>query len=336
MASQPAKNGSGTSLPANTRVVNPVQAGAPGVSLEETVESSIEKMVKDYGPPVAMAVLVIILGLSAWAYVVSRGQITASNQWDSINIGVHSSSVATLQATADSSPGTLIGAVATQNAGMVELNGALAKMVRDKDKAKQEIEAAAKRFEQVLASPQSSEMLKQQATFSLAFAKESLGDFAGALALYKELADTKDHPFERMAKDGVQRCEDPTMKAFYTAFSEWKPTDGGTAPGDTLEGILNSGGSGALPPINLDPGQKLDLDSLPPVPPLDNSQSQEGESAGETSGGDQSATGETSGDVGTSGSDEGATESASESASGAEAAGGTSSEQTGEEQAGGN
>ena len=56
----------------------------------------------------------------------------------------------------------------------------------------------------------------------------------------------------------------------------------------------------------------------------------------ETSSGDQSATGETSGDVGTSGSDEGATESASESASGAEAAGGTSSEQTGEEQAGGN
>jgi predicted negative regulator of RcsB-dependent stress response len=246
-----------------TRVKNPIQPGAPGTSLEETVESSVEKWVKEYGPPAAIAVLLVILVAAGWAFYVGRQQETASGHWDSINIGVHSKSVPTLQATAESARNSLVGVVATQHAGMVELNTALGKMLRDPQKAKEEIKAAMERFRQVLDSDRANEMLQRQAKYNLAYSHEALGEFKAALPLYKELAELKDNPFERLAKDGVQRCLDPRMEEFYTTYAAWKPSDGGTAPGDSLDAILNRGNL----PMTLDPNQQLNLDDPPPIVP---------------------------------------------------------------------
>jgi len=248
------------------RVKNPTPPGVPGASLEETVESSVEKLVKEYGPPAAIAVLLVILVAAGWAFYVGRQQETASGHWDSINIGVHSNSVPTLQATAESARNSLVGVVATQNAGMVELNTALGKMLRDPDKAKTEIKSAIERFRQVLDSNRGNEMLRRQALYNLAYAHEALGEFDLARPHYKELAEIRDNPFERLAKDGLQRCLDPRMKEFYATYATWKPSDGGTAPGDALESILKLGDQ----PITLDPNQQLNLEDAPPtVPPLE-------------------------------------------------------------------
>jgi hypothetical protein len=218
--------------PVAARVTNTVQPGAPGVSLEETVESNVERIVKEFGPPVVTAMLVVILAAAGWAFYVSRQESIVSNQWDQLDVGIGSKNVANLQGTADAARGSLVGAVATNVAGITELNAALEKLVRDPEKAKQEIRASIDRFKQVVDYEYAPEIVQQQAKYALAFAHEALGEFEQALPLYQELAALKDTPTERFAKDGVQRCQDPTIRAFHERLATWKPSNTGTAPPD--------------------------------------------------------------------------------------------------------
>lgn len=244
------------------RVPNSVQAGAPGVSLEETVESSVEKAVKEYGPPVITAVLVVIVAMAGSAFYFGRREATISNQWDSINVGVRSSSVSTLQGTADSARGTFVGAVATQAAGMTELNAALEKMVRDGDKARTEIKSAMERFKQVVDYPYANDLLRQQAKYALAFSHEALGEFDAALKYYQELAAVESSPLVRLSKDGVLRCQDLGIRAFQEKFATWKPSESGPAPDlQNLQNLLNQDGQ-----LNLDALKNLNIDQ-PPAPP---------------------------------------------------------------------
>ncbi len=251
---KPKTNSPDPTHPAPARVVNTIQPGAPGVSLEETVESNVEKIVKEYGPPVVTAILVVVLAAAGWAFYVSRQESLVSNQWDSLNVAAGAQNATNLQGTADSARGTLVGAVATNLAGMAELNAALDKMVRDPVKAKEEIKASIDRFKQVVDYPHATDLVKQQAKYALAFAHEALGDFDSALPLYEELAALENHPIERFAKDGMQRCQDPAVRAFQEKFATWKPSDSGTAPNFDLSNP------------SLDLNQMLNLDSLPPVP----------------------------------------------------------------------
>jgi len=241
-----------------------VQPGAPGVSLEETVESGVEKAIKEYGPPVVTAVLVVIVAMAAAAFYFSRREATVSNQWDSINVGLRSSSVSTLQGTADSARGTFVGAVATQAAGMTELNAALEKMVRDGDKARTEVKSAMERFKQVVDYPYANDLLRQQAKYALAFSHETLGEFDAALKLYQELAGIEGSPLVRLSKDGVLRCQDENIRSFQEKFVAWKPSDSGPAPDlQNLQNLLNQGGQ-----LNLDALKNLNIDAPPGLPGL--------------------------------------------------------------------
>jgi hypothetical protein len=237
------------------RSLNTIQAGAPGASLEETVESNVEKIVKEYGPPIVTAILVVVLGAAGWAFYVSRQESIVSNQWDQLNVGATARNAANLQGIADSARGTFVGAVATNLAGMAELNAALEKMVRDPEKAKGEVKSSMDRFKQVVDYPHSSDLVKQQAKYALAVAHEALGEFTEAGKLYTELAALENTPIERFAKDGVQRCQDPAVQAFQEKFASWKPTNVGTAPSFDLSN----------PSLDL-MEQLRNLDNLPPVP----------------------------------------------------------------------
>lgn len=241
--------------PTPARVLNTIQAGAPGVSLEEAVESNVEKIVKEYGPPVVTAILVVVLAAAGWAFYVSRQESIVSNQWDQLNVGATARNAANLQGTADSARGTFVGAVATNLAGIAELNAALEKMVRDPEKAKQEVKSSMDRFKQVVDYQHSSDLVKQQAKYALAFAHEALGEFDAAKPLYKELAAIENSPIERFAKDGLQRCDDPAVRAFQDKFASWKPSSIGTAPSFDLSN----------PSLDL-MEQLRNLDNLPPVP----------------------------------------------------------------------
>lgn len=251
---QPSPARDSSDVPVAARVANSVQAGAPGVSLEQTVESNVEKIVKEYGPPVVTAVLVVILAAAGWAFYVSRQASVASNRWDELNVRAASKSVANLDGLAAEARGTLVGAVATNMAGITELNVALEKMVREPEKAKPEIKAAMDRFKQVVDSSDATDLVKQQAKYALAFAHESLGEFDQALPLYQELAALKNSPTERFAKDGVQRCSDPVIKTFQEKFALWKPPGSGIAPSDfsglNIEGLdLPGTDNSPLPPV---------------------------------------------------------------------------------------
>ena len=241
--------------PTAVRVANSVQPGAPGVSLEETIESNVEKMVKEYGPPVVTAILVVVLAASGWAFYVSRQESQVSNQWDGLNVGVGARNATSLQSTADSARGTFVGAVATNLSGIVDLNAALEKMVRDPEKAREEVRASMDRFKQVVDYPHSTDLIKQQAKYALAFAHEALGEFDAARPLYEELAAAKDSPLERFAKDGVGRCQDPAVRAFQEQFATWKPSSPGTAPNFDIN----------TPSLDLIE-QLKNLDKAPPVP----------------------------------------------------------------------
>lgn len=250
---QPSPARDSSNVPVATRVTNAVQPGAPGVSLEETVESNVEKIVKEYGPPVVTAVLVVILAAAGWAFFVSRQQSVSSNRWDQLNVSAAGKSVANLEGIAAEARGTLVGAVATNVAGITELNSALEKLVREPEKAKPEIKAAIDRFKQVVDYPDATDLVKQQAKYAMAFAHEALGEFDQALPLYKELAALKDSPTERFAKDGLQRCQDPIVKKFHERFATWKPPGSGIAPpgfnGLNIEGLnLPETGNSLLPP----------------------------------------------------------------------------------------
>jgi hypothetical protein len=244
------------------RVPTSVPPGAPGVSLEETVESGVEKAIKEYGPPVVTAVLVVIVAMAASAFYFSRREATVSNQWDSINVGLRSSSVSTLQGTADSARGTFVGAVATQAAGMTELNAALEKMVRDSAKAKEEIKSAMERFKQVVDYPYANDLLRQQAKYALAFSHEAVGEFDAALKLYQEVSETEGSPLIRLAKDGVLRCQDDNIRSFQEKFAAWKPSESGPAPDlQNLQNLLNQDGQ-----LNLDALKNLNIDAPPGLP----------------------------------------------------------------------
>ncbi len=248
--------------PDSVRVPTSVPPGAPGASLEETIESGVEKAIKEYGPPVVTAVLVVIVAMAASAFYFSRREATVSNQWDSINVGLRSSSVSTLQGTADSARGTFVGAVATQAAGMTELNAALEKMVRDSAKAQEEIKSAMERFKQVVDYPYANDLLRQQAKYALAFSHEALGEFDAALKLYQEVAEIEGSPLVRLAKDGALRCQDDNIRSFQEKFAAWKPSESGPAPDlQNLQNLLNQDGQ-----LNLDALKNLNIDAPPGLP----------------------------------------------------------------------
>ncbi len=248
--------------PGSARVPTSVPPGAPGTSLEDAVESGVEKAIKEYGPPVVTAVLVVVVAMAASAFYFSRREATVSNQWDSINVGLRSSSVSTLQGTADSARGTFVGAVATQAAGMTELNAALEKMVRDSAKAKEEIKSAMERFKQVVDYPYANDLLRQQAKYALAFSHEAVGEFDAALKLYQEVSEIEGSPLVRLAKDGALRCQDENIRSFQEKFAAWKPSESGPAPDlQNLQNLLNQDGQ-----LNLDALKNLNIDAPPGLP----------------------------------------------------------------------
>ncbi|MBL8891648.1 MAG: hypothetical protein JNL67_16835 [Planctomycetaceae bacterium] len=261
---QPSPARESSNVPVASRVTNTIQPGAPGVSLEETVESGVEKMVKEYGPPVVTAVLVVILAAAGWAFFVSRQESVSSNRWDQLNVSATAKNVANLEGIAAEARGSLVGAVATNVAGITELNSALEKMVREPEKAKTEIKAAIDRFKQVIDSPDATEMIKQQAKYAMAFAHESVGEFDEARGLYQELAAIKDSPTERFAKDGLQRCNDPIIKSFQEKFAAWKPPGSGIAPADfnglNIENLDLQGIGDSLAPPSLPDAQPTGTD----------------------------------------------------------------------------
>jgi len=252
----PANNEPSTNDSASVTSVPGQAAGLPA----DIVETTIETAVKNYGPAVAIGVCIFILGIAAVAFLYTQRVSQQSGYWDSIDIGVHSDNVTTLVDTAASARGTFAGAVAMHNAGVVELNAGLSKMVRDRAKAKKEIASAIEKLEQAQDSPEANTMLEFQNAYSLAYAYEALGDFAKALPLYEKVAAVDSSPYQGMARDGASRCNDPSMKEFYAKFNEWKPEETATAPGD-LESGLGGLGLGGLEGLDLEGG----LDLTPPA-----------------------------------------------------------------------
>jgi len=259
------------------------------LAAEEAVESTVEHLVKTYGPTVALGVCLVVVTLAAWAWFVTQREQTQSGYWDAISSGVGSGSVPALVSTAEEARGSLVGVVAMQNAAVVELNGGLEKMIRDRDRGKQEIRSAIEKFQQVLDSPQATDMLRQQAQYGMAFAREAVGEFDRALEFYRILAEDDDSPYQRLARDGQRRCQDDQIKEFFTAFSNWQPATEDSAPGDLLPGFFDQPSSG----FNLDPADRLLLeDDPPPVPPtgedgVDAEEGDEGDTgAGDTGAGD--------------------------------------------------
>lgn len=247
----------------------PLSNTQPGAT-KDSVETAIESAISKYGPGVALAVCVIVILSAGAAYWIQRNRNMAGQTWNTVTSAFQDRNVKGLMEAAEAARDSKAGTVAVLNAGAVELNSGLEKLLKDKVKAKEEINSAIEKLKQARDSKFSEGLMKDQATYSLAFAYESLGQFEEAKPLYEELVANEESQFHSLAQLGASRCDNPETLALFDAFSKWEPAAAGSAPDDLSE-LLKNGPLDLSPPeeLNLD-GDKTegDSDDLPGLPDL--------------------------------------------------------------------
>lgn len=225
------------------------QPGAPSET-RDNVEIAIESAITKYGPAVALAVCIVVIVGAGIAFWVQRNRNIAGETWSTVVNNFQARDVKGLVTAAENARSSKAGTVAMLNAGAVELNDGLERLLKDKVKAREDINAAIEKIQQARNSEFADGMIKDQATYSLAFAYESMGEFDKAQTFYQELADNPDSQFQHLAADGLARCGDPETKEFYEVFAKWEPTANEEAP-EELDLLKN--------PLDLSPPEALDL-----------------------------------------------------------------------------
>lgn len=221
----------------------PAKNSLPVMPADDHEMTGTERVVESLGPhfpKIGIAVAVGLLVLIGVTLLIKSQQQSRSMPWNELakarNEFVFSQNSDSLTRVAAEYPNSPAGMWGLQLAGDVELRNGIGQLASDREGGRKAVEKAADLFQQIVDSPDSakSPMIQQRSLFSLAYARETLGEFDAAAKLYEQLAEAApDSSFADAAERGARRASNPAYAAVYEKFVNWEDVEG-EAPGPNV------------------------------------------------------------------------------------------------------
>ena len=234
------KNVRDIELPPNvTSQQEPVEVAEPSEA-ERLLEAS-----RPYWPQIALGVCVLLLGYVLVSYFLQNSQNSAAEPWQQLDRSISqfrvSQNVDSLKQMENDFPNDKATNFALQIAGDYEMDRGLQQLPTDREGAMKLIKSAKESFQKVYDAPNTTKTVMQQrrSLYTLAYAAESLGEFAEAKTLYSKY--TEEAPDSILFKDaqrGLARVTNPKFIALYKEFQERELIDE-EAPGAAVEDAPN-------------------------------------------------------------------------------------------------
>ena len=192
-----------------------------------------------------VGVIILLIGGGVWYYHSQKAKRAAV--WKELGEAVQQSnkiagSTSALDSFANDNPDTdaalwakfFAGDIEIKNATMIDPRNGKPAWLADKKKAFAGLEKAKTYLKDVVNSDRKMDkMLRRRATFALAYAHESLGEFDEAKGYYAKLVEEGEaSPLYHAARLGVSRSGSPEIKEFFTMFNSWDTF--GDAPSDQM------------------------------------------------------------------------------------------------------
>ena len=202
-------------------------------------EQWVDKLMP-YGSMIALGIALCFLAFIIVTYMIKANEVRAENEWRELNTSITevglSGNTARLKQVADDFPTGRAGMWALQLAGDYDLRTGIGQLSYDREGGLKLIEKSRDTLQRIVDGPASAKTtdLQRCSTFSLAYANESMGEFAKAKSLYQEIVDNAlDSPFGEPAKRGLARCSNPK---YAVLFDDFKTYDDSIeeAPGATV------------------------------------------------------------------------------------------------------
>ena len=109
----------------------PIQGQPHPTETKDSVEIAIESAITKYGPAVALIVCVVVIVSAAAAFWIQRNRNLSGEYWSAVTTNFQDRNVKGLVETAERARSTKAGTVAMLNAGVVELNDGLEKLLKE-------------------------------------------------------------------------------------------------------------------------------------------------------------------------------------------------------------
>ncbi len=214
--------------------------------LADRLEEQFEKW-KPYLPIIGAVVGIIVVLICGGVWYYHNQKAKRAAVWKELGEAVQQSSriagsTSALDSFAENNPDTdaalwakfFAGDIEIKNAILVDQRTGKPAWLADKKKSKAGLTKAKKYLVDVVNSERKMDkMLRRRATFALAYAHESLGEFDDAKKYYDELVEEGDEsPLYDAALLGSKRCKSKDVSEFYTMFDSWDTF--GEAPGSVL------------------------------------------------------------------------------------------------------
>ena len=206
------------------------QTDAPLEAEEQTGAEKLLMASQPYWSHIALGILALILGWVIINYLMLSNREAAAEPSRQLSDSMQQFSVSrnvdSLKQMQEDYPNEVATNWAMLVAGDYELNRGLSQYASDREGAMKLIKRAKESFQSIVDSPSSAKTTMQQrrSLFSLAYANESLGEFAEAKTLYQRVLDeSPDSIFAESAQNGLERSGNPDFEKLYSEFASFKP-----------------------------------------------------------------------------------------------------------------
>ncbi len=224
-----------------TQARKPNSVAPPEEETEEEVLTFGDKLLHAVTPHLTTIIFAMIagfLGFAAIAFIIRGQSDKKAMEWrelsNATSIANRTGEISGWKQVAETYPEATAGLWASQMAGDQQLRMGLEQITYNRDSGMGMIKKSKEFFQSVLDGPATAQtpMLKQASHFSMAYAHESLGEFAEAKVLYdKLLSDAPDSAFAEHARRGSARSGSEDYVVLYDKFDTWDEDVIGTAPG---------------------------------------------------------------------------------------------------------
>jgi hypothetical protein len=190
---------------------------------------------RPYSKAILGVLLLAVVALMVVSYMRGRSERMREAGWAAYFEAMAGRSPEAFEEVANTYPGTSAAGWAMQRAADLYLDESLQQLFQDRDAAQQSVDAARELYQKIL-DTSNDPMLEQRATYGLAKCLEARGDFEEAKAHYEQVASRwSDSTFAALARERVNRIEQPATRQWYHWFAEQKPvrsplTDPGMFP----------------------------------------------------------------------------------------------------------
>lgn len=184
---------------------------------------------KPYWSHIALGACIVLGAILAMMYFWDQARLAEAEKWQRLSdaqlINQLQQDSDSLQEVAESFPDDKAGLWALLFAADSEVRSGLSDLFTDRNKGFDKIKKGQTYYQKILdSSADKSTMLQRRATYGLAYALESTGDFTQAAEKYQELVDLgEDSPFAEYSRRGLERSNNPEMAKLFEHFRSYEP-----------------------------------------------------------------------------------------------------------------